>query len=67
MKKVFINTELIKKYMEENNLSTKQFCEKCEISYYSYLKIKKNTLTKFRPIYNIAVIMNVSLKELVVY
>ena len=65
MEKIIINCELIKKYMEKNNLSPKQFCKKCEISYYSYLKIMKNTITKFRPLYNISVIINVTMKDLI--
>ena len=65
MKKIFINTELIKEYINRNKLTIKQFCARCEISYYSYLKIMKKTITKFRPLYNIAVIIKVNMRDLI--
>lgn len=64
MKSGIINVKLIKKYIKENNLTIKKFCKKCEISYYTYLKMMKNTLTKFRPVYNVAVVMRVSMNDL---
>ena len=64
MKKLFINTNLIKKYIKDNNLTTREFCKKCDITYSSYLKIMKSTIKRFKPIYNVSIVLNVKLKEL---
>ena len=64
MKKIIINTNLIKKYIKDNNLTTKEFCKKCDITYSSYLKIMKSKIKRFKPIYNVSIVLNVKLKEL---
>lgn len=64
MKKIIINTDLIKRYIRDNNLTIKEFCKKCDITYSSYLRIMKGVLKKFKPFYNIAIAINVSLNDL---
>ncbi|MBQ7880579.1 MAG: hypothetical protein IJ358_01890 [Clostridia bacterium] len=65
MKEITINVEIIKEYIKQNNLSVKEFCEKCNISYYSYLKLMRKELVKVRVLYNISILLDVRLVDLI--
>ena len=67
MENIIINYEMIKRYEKENNLSSKQFCEKCNISWYAYSKIVKKEMVKVRVIYKIAVLLDVKLMDLLLF
>jgi len=41
--KIF-DTQIVKDYMKNNKLTVKQFCEKCNISYYSYRQFMTDDL-----------------------
>ena len=65
MKKVRINFKFIKKYLRDNNLSIKQFCKMCDITYYNYKQFEKNDLKlKANLLYNVAKLINVSVNNL---
>lgn len=57
--KLTIKTELITNYIKQNNLTIKEFCEKCQISQHTYYRIMKgNTHINIRIMYRILVQTN---------
>ena len=64
-KKKAIKTELIVKFMRENNLSKTAFCKYCKISKTSFNKIMLSILT-FEPycLYNISVILDIHVYDM---
>lgn len=54
-----IDTTLILKYLKDNNLTKKAFCEKCNISLYTFNNAIKNKYASDNVINNIARAMGV--------
>ena len=68
MKKTFINTELIKKYINQHKLTIKQFCKFCDIKYYHYRQLMLGDGNiKGEVLFRISKITNIRLKDLVGY
>ncbi|MBQ7797789.1 MAG: helix-turn-helix transcriptional regulator [Clostridia bacterium] len=68
MKKTFINTELIKKYINQHKLTIKQFCKLCDIKYYNYRQLMLGDGNiKGEVLFRISKITNIRLKDLVGY
>ena len=59
-----INTELIKSYMKENNLSKAKFCKICKISPSTFNKIMNNGNFKLIALFKIARVLNVYVHQL---
>lgn len=66
MKKYEVNTEIIARFMAENNLSTSTFCQLCHITTISFKKFLGSTKLSAKNItaFKIAAIMNVSVFDL---
>ncbi|MBQ9117752.1 MAG: helix-turn-helix transcriptional regulator [Clostridia bacterium] len=60
-----IKIELIKNFMEDNNLSKNRFCEMCKISLDSYQKIMRNDFDfSIRVLFRVAKILGVEVFEM---
>lgn len=66
MKKIYINIEIIKKYLKTNNLTIKKFCELCGIKYYNYRQlINQEGRVNAQVLYKIAITTNIKVKDMV--
>lgn len=63
--KLIIKTELIKNYITTNNLTVKEFCEKCKISQNTYYRIVKGyTKIRISTLYRILVQTNLFCEDI---
>lgn len=63
--KTYINTKIIKDYMEQNNLTKKAFCKKAGISGYSLNKVFKGDLNiDIVILFKIAFAMDIHIKDM---
>lgn len=61
----YFKTELIEKFREEKGWSVKTFCEECEISMLSYIKILNQQIDiKSSILYNIANVVGLKVRDL---
>ena len=66
--KLTIKTELITNYIEQNHLTIKEFCAKCQISKNTYYKIMKgNTNIYSMTMYKILAQTNLFCEDILVY
>ena len=60
-----IKTELIKRFMEENELSKSEFCAMCKINLETYRKIMSNDFDfSIRALFRIAKVLGVEVFEM---
>ena len=59
-----IDTNLIKWYLEENNLSVTQFCKICKITPTTYKKIMANENLDFIALYKIARVIKINVYQM---
>lgn len=68
MKKIDINVTLIKDYLNEHNLTVKEFCEKCEIKYYAYRQLMLGDANiSVETLYRIGYITKIRMEDLINY
>ena len=60
-----IKTELIEKYIQNNNLSKTKFCQMCEISPSTLKRIMSNSNFRLNALFKIAKVLNVAVYEMV--
>lgn len=60
-----IKTELIEKYIKDNNLSMTAFCKKCKIGLSVYKKIMSGSLKiRINSIVKIVKVLNIEIKDI---
>ncbi|MBQ7797942.1 MAG: hypothetical protein IJ371_02340 [Clostridia bacterium] len=60
----YINTQLIEKYIKDNNLSMTAFCKKCKIGLDTFYKIMLNKNVMTSSLYKISKCMNVEFSKI---
>lgn len=66
MKKININFKFITNYINENNLTIKQFCKLCDIKYYNYRQFMLcDGNIKADVLFKVCKTINIKLKDLV--
>ena len=66
MDKVTINTQIIDKFIKENSLTKKEFCKMCDISLSTLYNIYDGKCNlRINKVFNIAVVTNVRMKDLI--
>ena len=68
MKKPIINSELIKNYLEKNNITVTEFCKTCKLSKLTFFKILSNITLDYdiRYLYRIAKAMGCDICDIFV-
>lgn len=59
-----VNVKLIQNYIKENNLSQKEFCEKCGIDVGTLKRMFKGTNSRLTSLLKVRVVMGVTLDSL---
>lgn len=60
------NTGLVMNYMKKNNLTIKEFCKICKISYANYLKFMKNDFSLLiEELFKILDVLNIRLIDII--
>lgn len=60
-----LRTDLINKYMRENNITKREFCKKCKISHSQLKRMYKNDFDFYiESLYKVCKLLNVELKDM---
>lgn len=66
--KLTIKTELITNYIQQNNLTIKEFCKQCKISHNTYRKIMNGeTNIRISTMYKILVKIKILCDDILIY
>ena len=60
-----LRTDLINRYMKENNITKREFCKQCKISHSQLKRMYKNDFDFYiESLYKVCKILNVELKDM---